>query len=458
MTERPIVPVVLSGGAGSRLWPASRSHRPKQLLPLVDDRTMFLTTIQRTAAVPGTRPPLVVCNDTQRIGITRDLAAARLPEASIILEPVGRNTAPATAAAALLLTEGGGDPILFVLPADHVIRNEAAFGEAATLAADVAGEGYLVTFGIDPTGPETGYGYIRFGERLAEGVRKVEAFREKPDADTAEAYVASGRYLWNSGMFMFRASRYLDELGAHEPAVLAAARAAIEGARRAGGVVELDADAFAASPSTSIDYAVMEHTEAAAVVPIHTGWSDVGSWSALWEIGSHDKNGNVLIGDVEALDVHNSYIRGGERLIAAIGLDAIVIVDTRDAVLVARKDRTQDVKVIVERLQAAGRSETETDGGRTLLAGTVAELAHNEHARITTTRLEPSGRVEIPAGDRRNRHLVVVEGAASVTIDGSTSNVLTGDAVSVRAGAACDVENRSEIEILEFVEIAVDNR
>ncbi|MEN8234321.1 MAG: mannose-1-phosphate guanylyltransferase/mannose-6-phosphate isomerase [Actinomycetota bacterium] len=456
MTDRIIVPVVLSGGAGSRLWPASRSRQPKQLLPLVDERTMFLTTIQRTNAVPGTRTPLVVCNEHQRLGIRRELAASGHRDAPIILEPVGRNTAPAAAAAALHLTEDGSDPILFILPADHVIRNEAAFGEAATLAADIADKGYLVTFGIDPTGPETGYGYIRFGDRLTDGVRMVEEFREKPDAPTAEGYVSSGRYLWNSGMFMFRASRYLGELDAHAPAILEAARAALGSAHRDGPFTRLDEAAFASSPSTSIDYAVMEHTESAAVVPIHTGWSDVGSWSALWEIGAHDDDGNVLVGDVETIDVQNSYVRSDGRLVAAIGLDNIVIIDTRDATLVARKDRSQDVKGIVERLKSAGRLETETDGTEVLSDGVRATLAKGAGYRVAMTRIEPGGRTVHDADERRSHHLTVVAGTARVTIDGEVRTVSAGEAVAVDVAATCEIVNASETEPLEFIDVAAD--
>ncbi|MEN8113872.1 MAG: mannose-1-phosphate guanylyltransferase/mannose-6-phosphate isomerase [Actinomycetota bacterium] len=456
MTDRIIVPVVLSGGAGSRLWPASRSHQPKQLLPLVDERTMFITTIHRSDAVPGTATPLVVCNETQRLGIRRDLVAAGHPDAPIILEPVGRNTAPAAAAAALHLIENGADPILFILPADHVIKNEAAFGEAVTLAADIADKGYLVTFGIDPTGPETGYGYIRFGERLAEGVRMVEEFREKPDARTAEEYISSGRYLWNSGMFMFRASRYLAEIETHAPAILDAAQAALDGAAREGSVVSLDGTAFASSPSTSIDYAVMEHTESAAVVPIHTGWSDVGSWSALWEIGAHDDHGNVLVGDIETIDVQGSYIRSDGRLVAAIGLDNVVIIDSRDATLVTRKDRSQDVKEIVERLKAAGRPEVETDGSEMLADGVRVTIATGTDYRVTRTRIEPGGRAVGESDEHRRHHLTIVAGTAHVLIDGETRTVSAGEAAVAGAAAACAIVNASETEPLEFIDVAAD--
>lgn len=359
MTDHSVVPIILSGGIGSRLWPASRRRTPKQLLPLIGERTMLSMTIERAAAMPAAGAPVIVCNDDQRSGIQRELAKLDVNQASLILEPMGRNTAPAAAAAALHLTSGGSDPILFVMPADHVIQDEAKFGEAALVASDAATDGHLVTFGIEPTTPETGYGYIRYGDQLADGVYNVEQFREKPDAATAGEYVASGLYLWNSGMFMFRASRFLAELEAHAPAVLAAVRLALDDSDQEDNVTRLGGTAFAAAPSISIDYAVMEHTESAAIVPISTGWSDVGSWAALWELGHHDDEGNVITGDVELVDVHNSYVRSDGRLVAVVGLDDVVVVDTADATLVTRRDRSQDVKTIVDRLRDAGRPEAD---------------------------------------------------------------------------------------------------
>ena len=329
---------------------------------------MVRATLDRLAGLDAV-DPLVVANHSHADLVAAELAAAGFPADRMILEPVGRNTAPAAAVAALELTRMGTDPLMLLLPADHVIGDEAAFVAAVRHAAQLAAGGKLVTFGIVPTRPETGYGYIRFGDRLAEGVRSVEEFREKPDGATAEAYIASGRYLWNSVMFMFRASVFLTELEAHAPDVLAFARRALADAEVDGKVARLNGEAFTKAPSISIDYAVMEHTASAAVVPIHTGWSDVGSWAALWELGQHDNHGNVVVGDVELVDVQNSYVRSDGRLVAAIGLDNMVIVDSPDATLVVRRDRSQDVKLVVDRLKSEGRSEVDTDRRATTADG-----------------------------------------------------------------------------------------
>ncbi len=455
MTDRSIIPVILSGGSGSRLWPASRSKQPKQLLPLVDERTMFLTTVQRSDALAGSGTPLVVCNEAHEPGIRQELAVAGHRDAPVILEPVGRNTAPATAAAALHVTRDGTDPILFVMPADHVIRNEEAFAEAVALAAGFADNGYLLTFGIEPAAPETGYGYIRFGDRLADGVRTVTEFREKPDAATAEEYLASGHYLWNSGMFMFRASRFLDELAAHAPEVLEATRAAVDGAEYDGSVIRLDAAAFTRAPSISIDYAVMERTDAAAVVPIHTGWSDVGSWAALWEIGKHDEDGNVVVGDVEMLDVHRSYLRSSGRLLAAIGVDDVVIVDTPDATLVSRRDRSQDVKVIVDRLKAEGRSEAVTDGCDVRPWGGFVTLAAGPGYRVLRLTIEPGEKLSLQTHEHRSEHWIVVRGTARIRIGETTRLVPEHESVFIPAREVHRLENASDSEILEVIEVDV---
>jgi mannose-1-phosphate guanylyltransferase/mannose-6-phosphate isomerase len=413
-------------------------------------------TVQRTAPLSAVGAPLVVCNEDQQLGIERELAKLGRDEAKLILEPIGRNTAPAAAAAAIHLTFDGSDPILFVMPADHVIRNEDAFAEAVALATEFADKGYLLTFGIDPTGPETGYGYIRFGDRLADGVRSVEEFREKPDGTTAEAYLASGRYLWNSGMFMFRASRFLAELEAHAPDVLAAVRSALADDDPDSRVVRLNTDAFATAPSISIDYAVMEHTASAAVVPIHTGWSDVGSWAALWELGTQDEHGNVVMGDVELVDVQNSYIRSDGRLVAAIGLDSVVVVDTSDATLVVRRDRSQDVKVVVDRLKDEGRPEVNTGGSEERTWGRFTTLASAPGLRVLELLIEPAASLPATRLDDRSVHWVVADGTARVRVGGSTSLVPTGSTASAPAGIEHHVENASVADVLKLIEVAVD--
>ncbi len=456
-----VVPVILSGGFGTRLWPASRRRQPKQLLPLVDDRTLFRSTLDRVGGISGVAPPVILCNEDQEPGIQRDLAIAGSDAATVILEPVGRNTAPAVAVAALELAMRDEDPLLLVLPADHVIRNEEGFTEAVELATWFADRNYLVTFGISPTHPETGYGYIRFGKPLAEGVREVKEFKEKPDRRTAEEYVVSGRYLWNSGMFLFKATTYLDELGRYNPEIVTAAKAALDNAQRKENTIRLDEASFIASPRDSIDYAVMEHTESAAVVPIHAGWSDVGTWSALYDLAEKDDDGNVITGDVELLDVSNSYVRSGGRLVAAIGLDGVVLVDTRDAVLVAKRDRAQDVKTILERLQRAHRPETETDGAEQRPWGrfVTVEQGRGERGpgfRVLRLWIDPGAKTSLQTHPHRSEHWIVVSGTARATIGNTTRLVPSGDSVFIPHGEPHRLENGGE-ETLEVIEIDLGN-
>lgn len=415
---------------------------------------MFRTTLERVDTIPGVTAPLVVGNTEQRMGIDRELRLAGRG-GSVVLEPVGRNTAPAVAVAALELTASGDDPILLVLPADHVIRNLDAFVEAVQAAARFADQGYLVTFGITPTGPETGYGYIRFGQSIADNVRDVDEFVEKPDAPTAEDYVTSGRYLWNSGMFLFRASRYLAELERHEPDVLVAARAALNAARRKDHQIELDAHAFAASPSISIDVAVMERTDEAAVVPISAGWSDVGSWDALWSIGHHDENGNVVHGDALLLDVTNTFVRAEGVLVAAVGLDNMVIVDTPDATLVARRDRSQDVKRVVEALRENGRHEA--DVGKTELRrwGRFETLTDQPGYRVRRLVVDPGGKSSMEIHRRRKEHWIVIRGSASVSIGQTVTTLGEGETVFIAPGQPHGLENLSADKTLEIIAVAV---
>jgi len=355
------IPVVLSGGSGTRLWPASRLTRPKQLLPLVEDRSMLRATIDRAAGLGDTRDPIIVTNKDHADAITRELDSSGYAETTLILEPVGRNTAPAVAVAAMEVLKNG-DALMLILPADHTIADEEAFRTAVDNAKDAAHSGYLVTFGISPSRAETGYGYIRVGTPITSAVSRVAEFKEKPDADTAQSYLDSGTYLWNSGMFLFKASRYLEELEEHAPDIAASAALAFAKAEAADGRVLLDPVAFSACRAESIDYAVMEPTSTAAVVPTDPGWNDVGSWSSLFEIGDKDDNNNVLVGDVVSVDTSGTYARSSGRLIATVGVDDLIIVETPDAVLVAHKDSAQDVKAIVDKLKDDGRRELESEG------------------------------------------------------------------------------------------------
>jgi mannose-1-phosphate guanylyltransferase/mannose-6-phosphate isomerase len=323
---------------------------------------MIRATINRVSGLGPVARTIIVTNGDHAASIRSDLDASPYAGATLILEPVGRNTAPAVAVAALEASATETDPLLLVLPSDHTIQDEEAFGEAVRVGSAAAESGFLVTFGITPAGPETGYGYIKVGDEVSAGVFKAEAFREKPDSQTATAYVESGDYLWNSGMFLFRASVFLDELAMHDPAMLAGARKAWDASKRSGNDVLLDHEAFGGIDGDSIDYAVMEETVNAAVVPVDPQWNDVGSWASLWDIGDKDRDGNVLIGDTMVIDVKDSYVRGSDRLIAVVGVDDVVVIDTPDALLVTTRDRAQDVKQIVDRLKAEGRKELDSDG------------------------------------------------------------------------------------------------
>jgi mannose-1-phosphate guanylyltransferase/mannose-6-phosphate isomerase len=352
-----IVPVILSGGMGTRLWPASRRSMPKQLLNLVDQRSLIESTVDRISTISPGSTPIVVTSAAHVDVIERDLRRSDRDDAVLILEPVGRNTAPAVAVAALEIIATRGDGLMIVLPSDHTISDEAAFGKAIEHAAVVARQGYLVTFGIAPSLAETGYGYIKVGKALSDVVALVSEFREKPDKATATSYVAAGNYLWNSGMYLFTASRYLEELQLHAPDIAASAKEAYDHATRDGTRVSLDTQAFKACRSESIDYAVMESTTSAAVVPTDPGWNDIGSWASLWDIADKDDDGNVVTGDVEMTGVRRSFIRGGDKLIAVVGLEDVVIIDTPDALLITTRDKAQAVKTIVDRLQANNRPE-----------------------------------------------------------------------------------------------------
>lgn len=356
MHELGIVPVVLSGGSGTRLWPASRLETPKQLLPLVDDHTLLRSTLDRAARVAGARPAIVVCSEVQAAAVRHEMEAGGHGAGLVIVEPEGRNTAPAVAVAAHAVDP---DAVLLVMPADHVLRDLGAFAEAVAAGAAAAAGGSLVTFGIVPKYPATGYGYIRTAPG-ATGVRPVAEFVEKPGLEDATRFAADGEHLWNSGMFMFTAGRFLDELAEFEPEVAEAAAAAMRDAvTDETGTVTLDAEAFARSPGISIDYAVMERTRSAVVVPLDAGWSDVGSWASLMDFAIQDANGNVIVGDVVAEDVDGSYLRADGVLLAVVGLSDVVAVTTPDAVLVAAKDRSEDVKQLVEHLRSRQRSEAD---------------------------------------------------------------------------------------------------
>ena len=443
-----IVPVILSGGSGTRLWPLSREAYPKQFLPLVGDETMLQETWRRVAGLTP-HAPIVVGNHDHRFMIAEQLREAGAAPAATILEPFGRNTAPAIAIAALEATADGADPLLLVLPSDHVVGDVAAFHAAVREAAEAAAAGRMVTFGIVPAAPETGYGYIK--AEAGTGVRKVERFVEKPDAATAQAYVASGDYYWNSGMFLFRASRYLEELGTLAPAMLAASRAALAAATRDDDFVRLDAEAFAACPSDSIDYAVMEKTAHAAVVALDAGWNDVGSWTALWDVSPQDDSGNAHHGDVIAVDCRNTYAHG-QRLIALVGLEDVVVVETDDAILVGHKGRMQQVKDVVGRIKAEGRSHATWHRKVYRPWGAYDSIDNGERFQVKRITVKPGGTLSLQMHHHRAEHWIVVSGTARVTRGDETLLLTENQSTYIPLGVVPRLENPGRLP-LELIEV-----
>ena len=444
-----MVPVILSGGSGTRLWPLSREAYPKQFLPLVGSSTMLQATWERVAPL-ASGPALVVANNEHRFMVAEQLRQIGCNPSAVLLEPTGRNTAPAIAVAALQAIANGADPLLLVLPSDHVIRDAKAFREAVTRAATAAEAGKLVTFGIVPTGPETGYGYIKAG--TGEGVQPVEQFVEKPDMETAKRYVDAGTYYWNSGMFLFKASRYLEELGRLQPQMLAACKAALEAAGHDEDFVRLDKEAFAACPSDSIDYAVMEKTDAAAVLPLDVGWNDVGSWAALWEVAEQDGEGNAHHGDVISFGCRNTLAWGDGRLVALLGLEDVVVVDTDDTVLVAHKDRVQEVKEIVSQLKAQGRSEANLHRKVYRPWGAYDSIDMGDRHQVKRITVKPGAALSLQMHHHRAEHWIVVSGTAEVTCGDKVLLLTENQSTYIPLGVTHRLRNPGKLP-LELIEV-----
>jgi mannose-1-phosphate guanylyltransferase/mannose-6-phosphate isomerase len=448
MSELKIV--LLSGGSGTRLWPLSREAHPKQFLPLAGEHSLLQETWLRVRDLPGVEEPIVVANEEHRFLVAEQLREIGARPEAMILEPVGRNTAPAIAVAALQAMAEGADPVLLVLPSDHVIEDETAFCMAVMKAQPVAEEGGLVTFGIVPTAPETGYGYIRAAE--GDGVRAIASFVEKPDLPTAIRYVESGDYFWNSGMFLFRAFRYIEELGRFAPQMLERCREALAKGARDHDFLRLDRTAFESCPSNSIDYAVMEHTGHAFVLPIDVGWNDVGSWSALHAIAHQDANGNAHRGDVLALDTRNTLAWSQRRTLALIGLDDMVVVDTDDALLVAHRERVQDVKRIVDRLKQEERPQARLHRKVYRPWGSYDGIESGPGFQVKRIMVKPGASLSLQMHHHRAEHWVIVSGIARVTCDDRVFELKANESTFIPQGAKHRLENIGE-RPLELIEV-----
>ncbi|KZZ58203.1 mannose-1-phosphate guanylyltransferase/mannose-6-phosphate isomerase [Oleiphilus sp. HI0125] len=445
-----VVPVVMAGGSGTRLWPLSRKLFPKQFLPLMGEQTMLQDTLSRLGSDAAN--PIVVCNDEHRFNVAEQLRQQGQKAANIILEPIGRNTAPAVALSSYAALSEGADPILLVLAADHVIRDEKAFQSAVQLATASAELGKLVTFGIVPRSPETGYGYIKASTISADGTGDVEQFVEKPDLETAQSYLADGNYLWNSGMFMFKASVFLEELEKFRPDIAQATKAAFDGRRQDLDFTRLDEAKFEACPDESIDYAIMEKTEQALVVSLDAGWSDVGSWSSLWEESEQDEDGNSLRGDVLAYESKNNLLFSDHKLIATVGVENLVVVDTPDAVLVSTKDKVQDVKKVVDRLKQEGRSEATIHREVMRPWGFYDSIDKGERFQVKRITVNPGEKLSLQMHHHRAEHWIVVSGTALVTINDETKMVSENQSTYIPIGATHRLENPGVLP-LEMIEV-----
>ncbi|MDW2056809.1 mannose-1-phosphate guanylyltransferase/mannose-6-phosphate isomerase [Vibrio sp. 506] len=447
-----ILPVIMAGGSGSRLWPMSRTHYPKQFLSLTSELTMLQETIKRLDGLEHS-PVSLICNEEHRFLVAEQLRSAQLEHSGILLEPFGRNTAPAVALAALHSQVGGGDPILLVLAADHLIKNESVFRSVVSDAVPFAEEGKLVTFGIVPTKPETGYGYIRRGSPVVnDAAYKVDAFVEKPNLDLAEKYLSEGNYYWNSGMFMFKASRYLEELAKFRPDILEAVKRSFFSAKQDLDFIRIDEQEFGQCPDESIDYAVMEHTNDAVVVPLDAGWSDVGAWSSLWEVSEKDDSENVFRGDVVSHDTSRCYINAPERLVASLGVDDLVIVDTKDALLVAHKDHVQNVKHIVDSLKKSGRAEFQQHREVYRPWGKHDHVAEGKRYHVKKVVVKPGQKTAMQLHYHRSEHWVVVSGTAKVYRGDETHIVSENESIYIPIGVQHCFENPGKLP-LEIIEV-----
>jgi len=447
-----IVPVILSGGSGTRLWPLSRKMHPKQLLPLLHETTLLQDTANRFGKSSDVDHAIVICNEEYRFMVAEQIKQSSLNSVDIILEPFGRNTAPAIALAAFDANQDDNDPVLLVLPADHDIRNVDAFLQAVDIGKKQSEQGELVTFGIVPDKPETGYGYIKAGDSTSDGCHKVVQFVEKPDQTTAEEYIKQGSYYWNSGMFMFKASVYLDALEQFSPEMYEACKNAYEASTRDMDFIRIDAKAFKKCPSDSIDYAIMEKVDRAVVIPVDIGWSDVGSWAALHDLGEVDEMNNTILGDVESEASNNCYIRAETKLVVTLGVDDLVIVDTDDALLVAHREKVQDIKAIVEKLHKNGREEVMLHKTVCRPWGCYQSIDKSERFQAKRITVNPGAVLSLQLHHHRAEHWIVVNGTAKVTRGDEEFVLSENESTYIPLGTKHRLENIGKIP-LELIEV-----
>ncbi len=448
-----MIPLILSGGSGSRLWPLSRKLYPKQFLALTGEHTLFQQTLLRLSGEQVGKP-IIVCNEEHRFIVSEQLASIDRSAQTILLEPFGRNTAPAVAIAAMHLLADGRDEVLLVLPADHVIEDESSFHQALGVARMAAEQGEMVLFGIPAEQAETGYGYIKIGAPVdgAPGTRAVERFVEKPDLATAERFVAEGGYVWNSGMFVFRCSRYLEELKQHDPDIYDTCVLALQRSKTDLEYVRIDASTFACCPDNSIDYAVMEKASRACVVPLNAQWNDVGSWSALWDVQAKDAQGNVSKGDVMLHNSRNCLVHSQSKLVTLVGLDDVVVVETKDAVMVTRKEHAQDVKHLVNTLTEQGRPEAQNHCQVYRPWGSYDSLDNGNRFQVKRIVVKPGASLSLQKHHHRAEHWIVVSGTARVTCDDKTFLLAENQSTYIPIASVHRLANPGKIP-LEIIEV-----
>jgi mannose-1-phosphate guanylyltransferase/mannose-6-phosphate isomerase len=447
-----IIPVILSGGSGTRLWPLSREHYPKQYLHLLNENTMLQETILRLRGLKSLSEPIIVCNTNHRFLVADQCQQINIKNPTILLEPVGRNTAPAILASALQSIKNTENAVLLILSADHVIRGIEKFHQAINIGINQAEKGKLVTFGIMPNEANTEYGYIKVSESLTKNVYNVDEFVEKPDLPTAKSYLNQGNYLWNSGMFVFDAISLIDELTSHSPDIVKSVRKAVDNSLKDLDFIRLDKKAFESSPSNSIDYALMEKSDNVVVIPLDIGWSDVGSWSALYDLSKKDKSGNVLKGDVTAKDTTNTYIHASNHMVATVGVDNLVVVDTPDATFIASQDKAHLVKSVVESIQKKGRNEAKSNRKVYRPWGWYDSIEEGLHYQVKRLHVNPGAKLSLQMHHKRAEHWVVISGKASVINGEDVMTLSKGDSTYIPIRTKHCLENKTS-DPLQIIEV-----